>query len=129
MPPTGRAYNVDWIISSNSNTHVANHRDWFTSLTPFSTNLTKIFSGYSALHVIDIGDVELPIKTSRLKSGSAAQGTLVLHDVCYAPDFPCNIFGGPIPRGTIVDFGEGTDKDEKPGASLAIFDNVGRLMR
>ena len=109
---------------------MANRRDWFTSLTPFSTNLTKILSGYRGLHVIGIGDVELLIKTSRFKSGSAAQGRLVLHDVCYAPDLPLQQSSAdPSPEVQSWVLARARLKTKKSGASLAIFDNVGGLMR
>ncbi len=123
MPPTGHAYNVDWIFSNNSNVHVANHRDWFTSFTDFNTALNG-----GSLKVLGIGDVALPVKTCPRKTGAAAQGTIVLRDVCYAPSANCNIFGSPIMDGygVMIDYGAngGTLTDSKTGAKAAILDTV-----
>ena len=120
MAPTGKAYNVDWILSNNSNVHVANHRDWFTSFTPFTASLS------GGLKVEGIGEVVLPVKTSRVKTGAASQGTLVLHDVCFAPSTVCNILGGPIFDKYQVRFGKDTGGLIHPdtGASVAILDAV-----
>ncbi|KAL8706519.1 MAG: hypothetical protein Q9201_000451 [Fulgogasparrea decipioides] len=45
MPPSKSAYDIDWVFSNNSNVHVANHRDWFTSYTPFATTFVHIYTG------------------------------------------------------------------------------------
>jgi len=123
MPPTGDAYNVDWIFSNNSNAHVANHRDWFTSFTDFSTSLNG-----GSMKVLGIGDVTLPVKTCPRKTGAAAQGTIVLRDVCYAPSATCNIFGSPImdDYGVMIDYGAkgGRLTNSKTGAKAAILDTV-----
>ena len=66
MAPTGTAYNVDWVFSNSSDVHLANHRDWFVTFTPFET---KVCNGFGAItlanaktKVMGIGDVELPVK-------------------------------------------------------------------
>ncbi|KAL8713128.1 MAG: hypothetical protein Q9220_002649 [cf. Caloplaca sp. 1 TL-2023] len=95
MPPPKPAYDVDWILSNVSNIHVSNHRAWFTSFTPFTTCFDAGFNnGGSGVH--GIGDVELPTRTNSKCSGTAHQGTIVLHDVLYAPSALCNIIGLPI---------------------------------
>ena len=96
MAPEGEAYHVDWVFSNNSDVHVAQHLQWFTSFTPFSTSFCTGFQSDAQVKVLGVGEVALPVKTSRGKSGAASQGTLVLHDVLYAPDAMCNILGGPI---------------------------------
>lgn len=127
MAPTGDAYNIDWIVSSSSNVHAANHRDWFTSFTDFSTTLNG-----GSMKVLGIGDVTLPVKTQPDKTGAAAQGTIVLRDVCYAPSAVCNIIGF-----NIIDDGYnmemrcgsgGTITEKKTGARVGILDLV-KLMR
>ncbi|KAI4175033.1 MAG: hypothetical protein LQ346_008145 [Caloplaca aetnensis] len=98
MPPPKPAYDVDWIFSNNSDVHVATHRDWFTSFTPFSTKFDSgvgCFFDRDAVRVSGIGDVQLPTKTHPTRSGTVYQGYVVLRDVLYAPDALCNIIGGP----------------------------------
>lgn len=94
MPPSKPAYDVDWIWSNNSDVHVASHRDWFTSYTPFSTSVSGGFG--NEVSVAGIGDVKLPTKTHPTKAGTAFQGTIILRDVLYAPSGVCNIIGSPI---------------------------------
>lgn len=62
MAPEGAPYYVDWVFSNNSNVHVANHRDWFTSYTPFKT---QVANGIEAL---GIGTVET--QYSKVEDGS-----------------------------------------------------------
>ncbi|KAL8895103.1 MAG: hypothetical protein Q9207_008299 [Kuettlingeria erythrocarpa] len=98
MPPPKPAYDVDWLLSNNSDVHVATHRDWFTSFTPFSTQFDSglgCFFDRDAVRVIGIGDIQLPTKTHPSRSGTAYQGYVILRDVLYAPDALCNIIGGP----------------------------------
>lgn len=101
MPPTGEAYNVDWIFSNNSDIHVANHLDWFTTYHQFPTRLSGGFGpGQNAM---GIGEVKLPVKTHPKKTGRDAHSTMELKDVLYVPDATCNILGlGPLGGGTAV---------------------------
>ena len=95
MDPSHPAYNIDWIFSNNSDVHVANHRDWFTTYTSFNTEFDSGFAD-SQCKVEGIGDVELTVKTHSKKTGIHFQRLLVLRDVLYAPNASCNILGGPI---------------------------------
>ena len=95
MAPSGEAYNVDWIISSSSNVHVANNRDWFTSFTPFETHCGQIYSD-SRLEVAGIGTVQLNVTLYKQKRARQTNSRIItLHDVLYAPSSICNIFGQP----------------------------------
>ena len=94
MPPSKPAYDVDWIFSNNSDVHVANHRDWFATYTPFATHFDSGMGG--VVQVEGIGDVELPTKTHPTYSGAAYPGTITLRDVLYSPKSLCNIIGGLI---------------------------------
>lgn len=125
MAPTGEAYNVDWIISNNSNVNVANHLEWFTTLTIFNTYVYNGFQKESSMEkygvkVLGIGDVTLPVKTGN-GSGASSQGSLALHDVCYVPGSLCNIVGFPDLEDFIVNF-SGSILDPKTKAKVAIFD-------
>lgn len=73
-----------------------------------------------------MGDVSLPVKIHAGQTGAAAQGTIVLRDVCYAPAAVCNILGGPILHdyGVTISATVGTVTDSKTGARAAILDNV-----
>ncbi|KAL8772386.1 MAG: hypothetical protein Q9194_004613 [Teloschistes cf. exilis] len=95
MAPSKPAYDVDWVFSNNSDVHVANHRDWFTSYTPFPTNFDcSLTVTGNKVEVTGIGDVELRTKTHPTKTGAAYQHKLVLRNVLYAPSVFCNILGG-----------------------------------
>ncbi|KAL8957924.1 MAG: hypothetical protein Q9193_004918 [Seirophora villosa] len=99
MPPSKPHYDVDWIFSNCSDVHVANHRDWFTNYTPFSTNFSGGLSGTmtdNLCQVCGIGDVELPTKTHPTRSGTAYQATITLRNVLHAPSARCNIIGSPL---------------------------------
>lgn len=128
MAPTGEAYNIDWVISTASNVHLANHREWFTSFTDFKTALDG-----GSMEVLGIGDVTLPVQTHPDKTGAAAQGAIVLRDVCYAPSAVCNIIGMNVVDDG-YDFtlrfgtGEGKITDLKTGVRVGIFDKV-KFMR
>lgn len=99
MVPVGNAYNIDWVFSNNSDVHVAKHLDWFTSYTPFTTNVSTGLhetTGESALmNILGVGDVSLPVKIDCRKKGRDSHGVLQLRDVLYAPGAPCNILGMP----------------------------------
>ena len=94
MDPQNPAYNVDWVFSNNSNVHVANHRDWFTSFTAFSTTVGASVFDISSMGVEGIGEVTLCTTTD----STPEHQTIVLHEVLYAPGSICNIIGGTIAR-------------------------------
>lgn len=93
MPPLGESYNVDWIASPDSNVHVANHRDWFTSFTPFKTYFYAAPYDYVPVEVLGIGTVQLNVKLRKedkfLRTNSH---TITIYNVLYAPGFVCNVF-------------------------------------
>lgn len=135
MPPPKPFYDVDWILSNNSNVHVANHRDWFTSFTPFSTNFDAGISGIyngDGVRVLGVGDVQLPTRTHPTRSGTAFQGYLILRDVLYAPDGLCNIIGAPFLDGYNCLINYGTDSGritaKANGACAGIVD-LNNLLR
>jgi hypothetical protein len=97
MAPSGEAYNVDWVVSNNSNVHVANNRDWFTSYTPFETHFGHMYTSDCRVNVVGIGTVELNAKLHNQKRGGQVNSRVItLHDVLYAPSAICNIIGRPI---------------------------------
>ncbi|KAL8873258.1 MAG: hypothetical protein Q9174_001248 [Haloplaca sp. 1 TL-2023] len=98
MAPSKPAYDVDWIWSNTSNVHVANHRDWFTSYTPFSSKMGSMLKGIES-EVIGIGDVELPTKSHPTRNGPAYRKVLHLKNVLHAPGSVCNIFATSILEG------------------------------
>jgi hypothetical protein len=89
---------MDWIVSSSSNVHVANHLDWFTTYTPFETYFGSIYSRDHRLDVLGIGTVTLDIKIQKNpQPGQPNSRTITLDDVLYAPGhIVCNILGLPI---------------------------------
>lgn len=91
MPFQG-PYNIDWIYSSNSTAHVANHRDWFLNSTPFAS---KIYSPFgSGIEVLGIGDVQLEVNMKQHMDVGGAFHSLVLRDVLYAPEATTNVVAG-----------------------------------
>ena len=126
MAPSKPAYDVDWIFSNNSDVHVANHRDWFTSYTPFTTSFNGLF-GAGGVEVLGIGDVELPVKTHPTRHGAAHRGTITLRTVLHAPSATCNIIGYPILKelNCKIELGGGGEiVSRDTGARLGIFDSV-----
>ncbi|KAI4148514.1 MAG: hypothetical protein L6R39_002778 [Caloplaca ligustica] len=125
MPPSKPAYDVDWIFSNNSNVHVANHRDWFTSYTPFPTWFGTLGVG-SGADVAGVGDVELPTKTHPTRAGAAYQGSLILRNVLYAPSALCNILGRPIMDDykCSIYLGGPTSKITANGACIGLLDRT-----
>ena len=130
MAPTGKAYNIDWVFSNNSDVHVAKHLDWFTSYTPFNTKVSGGLGecgGESGLEVLGVGDVCLPVKRDCRKKGRDSRGTLLLRDVLYMPRATCNILGQP--RDTHfkwASMGESPSKliDTTTGACVGLLDLV-----
>jgi len=126
MAPSGKAYNVDWIWSFNSDVHVANHLDWFTSYHPFETKISVGLDGSITNIIMGVGDVALPVKTHAKKSGRDAHATLKLRDVLYMPNATCNVLGDLTRDGVkgVVDFGVGSGKLTclTTGATVGLLD-------
>ena len=86
MPPTDKTiYNVDWILSHDSNIHIATSRDWFDTYTPLTSTVYSVIGSHPA---IGIGSVSIPVKPSVKKPGS---NTITLSDVLHVPDAFANV--------------------------------------
>lgn len=106
--------------SNNSNVHVANHRDWFTTFTEFKSKLVD------GSEVQGVGNVELNLKTKAHRTGSGTHRTIVLKDVLLVPGATCNILGNPIldEYDVIANMQGGILKDERAGGTVGLFDFV-----
>jgi hypothetical protein len=128
MAPCGEAYNVDWVVSNNSNVHVANNPEWFTSYTPFETHFGTIYTNDCRVNVVGIGTVELNAKLHNQKRGGQVNSRVItLHDVLYAPSAICNIIGRPIlsEYNVQLDYSQGRgflkDKDDNRAGLIELF--------
>ncbi|KAI4089981.1 MAG: hypothetical protein LQ339_008467 [Xanthoria mediterranea] len=92
MPPSKPIYDHDWLYSDFSNVHVATHRDWFTSYTPFDTEL-RMGPG-PPVQIIGIGCVELPTESYSSSTGTPCQAILRLRNVLHVPQPSYNLIGG-----------------------------------
>ena len=63
MDPANPAYHIDWNCSPICREHAAQNREWFTSYTPFTSEVETILG--KCLPVSGIGTVCLPLKTRR----------------------------------------------------------------
>lgn len=126
MAPSGPAYHTDWVWSGNSNVHVANHRDWFSTFTDFRSSMGTIYFSGHETEVLGVGDVELNVQTA-----SGRPNRVVLREVLYAPTGRCNILGQPI----LADYGLTTGgkgsglTDQRTGASAGLIDPVNLVDR
>ena len=127
MAPKGKDYDTDWIWSSTSNIHVANHRDWFTTFTPFSSVVTGGSASSETQAVEGIGDVTLELRrmvgaaAKAAKNKAMVNSTIVLRDVLYVPTFTCNVLGEPVRSEYDVSIGVDKllmDKDTGRGVGL-----------
>lgn len=96
MDPTNPAYNTDWTISTASNAHIAAHRDWFTTFTPFETAIDSGHIANSIVPIHGIGDIQLPLELSTNLQPFSDDDTLItqnliLRNVLFAPGAPTNI--------------------------------------
>ena len=118
MDPSHPAFNIDWAISSVNREHAAQNREWFSSYTPFASEVVTILGKH--IPVEGIGTVYLPLQTQREKdtgkktknkkksggpsssasqmtpSSSVAQPTpdssiLILHEVLFIPELSYNV--------------------------------------
>src|SRR5271169_808962 len=87
MPPSGDKYNVDWVLSTASNAHCANHRDWFVNYKPFKSHVHGTIGG--RLDVDGVGDVELRVKKPN-RNARPSYSIIWLKDVLYCPSAICN---------------------------------------
>lgn len=124
MAPKGKDYDADWIWSSTSNVHVANHRDWFTTFTPLTSSIT---CGAETHAVEGIGAVTLEVRrmvgaaAKAAKNKAMVNSTIVLRHVLYVPTLMCNILGEPVKEEYSVSIGVDKllmDKDTGRGVGL-----------
>lgn len=85
MPPSNEPAQLDWILSSGSNVHIAQDFLWFKTYTKFDTHVHPTMGG-GQIPVLGIGDVELKLEGY----GDSGHLDLVLKDVLYAPSAICN---------------------------------------
>ncbi|KAK6510600.1 hypothetical protein TWF506_009703 [Arthrobotrys conoides] len=112
--PSGAAYNTDWIWSTMSNVHVANHQSWFKTYTPFDGRTEE------GVEIIGAGTVELPVETNK------GVGILTLRNVVHIPSAKANTImtmGPGAQYGMEADFGKSRgriflDRDKKTWAFL-----------
>ncbi|OAF98911.1 uncharacterized protein CC84DRAFT_1169650 [Paraphaeosphaeria sporulosa] len=126
MPPSGAAYNIDWVWSFDSNTHVATHRDWFTTFTPLTSQIssTHISSTYS---VEGIGSVEIEVRriigNAAKRNVGPKNSKVVLRNVLYVPDFICNVMGNTVREDYDISIGaERWIIDKKTGRGIGMLD-------
>ena len=131
MAPVGKAYNIDWVFSNNSDVHVAKHLGWFTSYTPFTTSFSSGFpkstDDSERPSVLGVGDVSIPVKIDVKKKGRVSHGTLQLRDVLYFPAATCNIVGMPSDVNfSWTSIGEAPSRltDGSTGACVGLLDLV-----
>lgn len=130
MPPSGSAYNVDWVFSNNSNVHVANHRDWFTAFAPFDSHLGHVYMDTPGQKVLGIGDVELEVQKVIGPEATRTRGSkttiITLRNVLFVPSNTCNIFGHPLFKdyGLTTTSDGGTITDAVTGQTLGLLDFV-----
>ncbi|KAK4635405.1 hypothetical protein CLAFUW4_00001 [Fulvia fulva] len=125
MPPKEPAYNIDWIWSFDSNVHVANNREWFTTFTPFESKISSTHNDLTHL-VEGVGDVELEVRKivgDTKRATGPKNSKIVLRDVLLVPSFVCNVMGNPVREDYDVSIGaERWLCDNKTGKGLGMLD-------
>ncbi|TDZ15404.1 hypothetical protein Cob_v011534 [Colletotrichum orbiculare MAFF 240422] len=126
MPPSGAAYNIDWLWSFDSNVHVATDREWFTDFTPLTSQISSTHS--STLFAVEgVGSVEIEV---RRVIGNAAKrnvgpknSKVVLRNVLFVPGFICNVMGNPVREDYDISIGaERWIMDKKTGRGIGMLD-------
>jgi hypothetical protein len=119
MPPSGAAYNVDWIWSFDSNVHVANNRDWFTTFTPLTNTSTIPVEGIGSVEI----EVRRVIGNAAKRNVGPKNSKVVLRDVLYVPGFICNVMGSPVREDYDISIGaERWIMDKKTGRGIGMLD-------
>ncbi|KAJ4372714.1 hypothetical protein N0V86_008079 [Didymella sp. IMI 355093] len=126
MPPSDAAYKVDWVWSFDSNIHVATHRDWFTSFTPFTSQITSTHND-TTYSVEGIGSVEFEVRRVMgnvvKRNVGPKNSKIILHNVLYVPDFICNVMGNPVREDYDISIGaERWIMDKKTGRGIGMLD-------
>jgi hypothetical protein len=121
MAPTGNAYNVDWILSTVSSAHCANHLDWFVKYKPFKSHARGTVGG--RLDIAGIGDVELRVKKPNRKA-RPSYSIIWLKDVLYCPSALCNQVSIPSLVGSYgVSLKPGEGEISRDNVPIGIIDN------
>jgi hypothetical protein len=126
MPPSGTAYNVDWVWSFDSNTHVATHRDWFTTFTPFTSQVISTHD--NTTHLVEgIGSIEIEVRriigNAAKRNVGPKNSKVVLCNVLYVPDFICNVMGNPVREDYDISIGaERWIMDKNTGRGIGMLD-------
>jgi hypothetical protein len=84
--PIGAALHVDWVLSSESNAHVATDRAWFTEFYECTSH------DECRPEVAGIGIVELEVFVGKFRGPKI----LTLHDVLFVPTAVCNIVSSDL---------------------------------
>ncbi|KAK7183465.1 hypothetical protein DPSP01_010571 [Paraphaeosphaeria sporulosa] len=126
MPPSGAAYNIDWVWSFDSNTHVATHRDWFTTFTPLTSQISSTHNS-STYSVEGIGSVEIEVRriigNAAKRNVGPKNSKVVLRNVLYVPDFICNVMGNTVREDYDISIGaERWIMDKKTGRGIGMLD-------
>ncbi|KAF9736371.1 hypothetical protein PMIN06_009269 [Paraphaeosphaeria minitans] len=126
MPPSGPAYNIDWVWSFDSKTHVATHRDWFTTFTPLTSQITSTHNS-SPYAVEGIGSVEIEVRriigNAAKRNVGPKNSKVVLRNVLYVPDFICNVMGNAVREDYDISIGaERWIMDKKTGRGIGMLD-------
>ena len=99
--PTADHLFPDWILSPNSNVHVAVNRAWFRSYTPFQTHIvSNLVKADGPMEVLDIGTIKLQPLIHKSDTGEKRRGCIILQDVMHAPGVLCNVLSRPFSIGT-----------------------------
>lgn len=126
MPPSGAAYNIDWVWSFDSNAHVATHRDWFTKFTPLTSQITSTHDN-TTYSVEGIGTVEIEVRriigNAAKRNVGPKNSKVTLNEVLYVPDFICNVMGDPVRKDYDISIGaERWIMDKNTGRGIGILD-------
>lgn len=119
MEPGREGYDVDWVIASASDVHVAQHRDWFKSYTPFVSTVSPLYGG-EPVQVCGVGDVELKLERPECDA-EPSFSTITLRDVVYIPNGLCNIITPLCPPHIVVNY-YSRSVCEADGRPIGIFD-------
>jgi len=123
MPPQGAAYNVDWVLSSTSNVHVAADRAWFTCYIPFRTKVATMPGAEPTMDIHGIGTVVLQTRVHLEGAPNKPSGEITLHHVLHAPRSTVNIFAAGLEKDLNISVRFGSHDPNpitKPGTNTVV---------
>ena len=114
----------DWILSNNSNVHVAVNREWFTTYTPYKTHLTNNIFDAPPMQVAGIGTVTIQTIKHKVNKGKRSRRTITLQNVLHAPTSICGILGRPflVENKGVLDFADMVLR-RQDGSIIAMFES------